>query len=280
MDGRTYDERITAAREAVFGNNQLSTIGSALIRNAEFQDVVDNDDDPDDLVLSISQRGRDNVAELALYRHYGVMIEAIGARFGRHPAFGPDDGHQEGVLALLEMARNGAADFTRRAKRAITNRVATEASRLSRAVTGFSPDQVRTVKSALEQVNHDRDAARVIVTSHPDVNRRMKADTFDAIAALLLPTPQPAGDTAEEPADPAAWPEDATAAYVDELLHHKMVSAADHELLCRAYGLYGFEPHTDDALGLHYGVDRSVAGKHRRRALATLRTAAKAVAAA
>ncbi|TDC92337.1 hypothetical protein E1161_13260 [Saccharopolyspora aridisoli] len=278
MDGGTFEERISATREAVFGNNQLSNVARALVRNVGFQDVAENYDEPEYLVSLISQR-RDSVAELALYRHYTVMIESIGARFGRHPAFGPDDGHQEGALALLEMARNGAADFTRRAKRAITNRVATEASRHSRAVTGYSRDQLRTVATALEDADHDVDVARAAVTNHPDINRRMKPDTFDAIAALLLPA-APSTDEADlDPVDPS-WPEDATAAYVDELLHHRTVSAADYELLCRAYGLAGFKPHTDDALGLHYGVDRSVAGKQRRKVLTTLRTAAKEIAAA
>lgn len=274
-----YTDRIGAAREAVFGDGSLSSIGRYLVRRVAFQSVVANRDEPDELVMCIYREGRNEVAELALYRHYIVLIEGIATRFGRYPAFGPDDGHQEGVVALLEMARNGASDLTRRAKRTITNRVATEASRFSRAVTGFSRDQVRTVTKALEETNQDRDAAREIVINHPDPNRRMKPDTFDAIAELVLPVQYLSEDAAEDRADPAAWPEDATAAYVDELLHHQTVSTDEHELLCRAYGLCGFAPHNDTALGLHYGIDRSVAGKLRRKALATLRTAAQEVAA-
>jgi hypothetical protein len=277
VDG-TYHERIAATR-TVFGSNHLSSIAHRLIRNVEFQDAVANDKNPDDLVAWIGQCGSDTVAELALYRHYALMIESIGTRFGRYPAFGPEDGHQEGVLALLEMARNGTADFTRRAQRAITHRVATEASRLSRAVTGFSRDQVRTVRTALEQANQDQDAAREIVTNHTNINRRMKADTFDAILALVLPQQYTSEETVEDGADPAAWPEDPTADYVDELLHHDTVSADEYDVLIRAYGLYGYEPHTDEALGQHYGIDRSVAGKLRRKALATLRTTVQEVAA-
>ncbi|WP_338601561.1 hypothetical protein [Saccharopolyspora sp. SCSIO 74807] len=276
MDGRTYVDRIAATRSAAFGSSPLSSVGRCLIRNAEFQDVAQNEDDPGDLVRWIAQHGADAIGELKLYAQYGMLIESIGTRFGRYPAFGPEDGHQEGVLALLEMARAGAADFTRRVKRSITYRVSTEASRLSRAVTGFSRDQVRTVYAALEQAAHDHQTAREFVLAHPDVNRRMRADTFDAIAALLQPAHYTIDDALNDHADP--WLDEA-AAYVDELLSHETVSEDEHELLCRAYGLYGFAPHTDHDLGQHLGVDRSVAGKARRRALATLRAVAKDVAA-
>lgn len=278
-EDRTAEERTAVARQIVFGRDRLSDIGHALVRSVDFQEAVIEGASPDDLVARIARRGCDHFAELALYRQYASMIESIGVRFGHYPAFGPDDGHQEGVRALLEMARNGAADFTRRVKRALTNRVATEASRHSRALTGFSRDQIRTVTRALDDADGDHNAAREAVVHHPDVNRRMRADTFDAIVTVLQPT-QPVDESAEQDADAAGAPDDPTAAYVADLLSHEALADQDVDLLYRAYGLFGYEPHNDDALGQHLGVDRSVAGKLRRRALATLRTASREMEAA
>lgn len=261
-------------RRAIAGDRHVSANVRALLRSPCLQDAWTDPDTDQALILRVMTGDRS--AALSLYARYTQVIDRASRRVTRGGVFDGDDAHQEGALVVLEMAMAGAADFQRRIEKSILHRVSDAALRHSKTLSGFSRDQIRTVSRALRDADENVAAAKEMVTTHDDDNRRMRADTFDAIIAMFAPA-YSVDEARDKPASGGGHPgaDENTATWLSHLV--STLDSDSRSILIKAYGLFGFAAAgTSDAeLALVLGCSRRQANKQRLRALSALRDAAR-----